>query len=209
MRAIREAFNVSIGFPVIEDPSMAVGRAFGMIDETSQDSAAIRSTYFIDPDGVIRAITTYPHNVGRSVDEMLRMVAALQCAAGDTVLTPEGRVSKYLFGIEFAPRDVQLALVEASDRKIGTVVDDVLLFCYHYDPETGTYGFAIMNMVRAGGILTVLALAASILMTLRRERRQIRVDVLLRGHVDRLNRVRDVEGVEIDHRRPKRLLGDA
>ncbi len=90
-----------------------------------------------------------------------------------TVLTPEGRVSKYLFGIEFAPRDVQLALVEASDRKIGTVVDDVLLFCYHYDPETGTYGFAIMNMVRAGGILTVLALAASILMTLRRERRQV------------------------------------
>ena len=69
---------------------MAVGRAFGMIDETSQDSAAIRSTYFIDPEGVIRAITTYPHNVGRSVDEMLRIVAALQCAAGDKVLTPEG-----------------------------------------------------------------------------------------------------------------------
>ena len=90
MRAIREAFDVTINFPVIEDPSMAVGRAFGMIDETSQDSAAIRSTYFIDPDGVIRAITTYPHNIGRSVDEMLRIVSALQCAAGDKVLTPEG-----------------------------------------------------------------------------------------------------------------------
>lgn len=90
MRAIREAFGVTISFPVIEDPSMAVGRAFGMIDETSQDSAAIRSTYFIDPEGVIRAITTYPHNVGRSVDEMLRIVAALQRAAGDKVLTPEG-----------------------------------------------------------------------------------------------------------------------
>jgi len=90
MRAIREAFGITINFPVIEDPSMAVGRAFGMIDETSQDSAAIRSTYFIDPEGVIRAITTYPHNVGRSVKEMLRIVAALQCAAGDKVLTPEG-----------------------------------------------------------------------------------------------------------------------
>lgn len=90
MRAIREAFGVTINFPVIEDPSMAVGRAFGMIDETSQDSAAVRSTYFIDPDGVIRAITTYPHNVGRSVEEMLRIVAALQRAAGDKVLTPEG-----------------------------------------------------------------------------------------------------------------------
>ncbi len=90
MRAINEVFNVTIGFPVIEDPSMAIGRAFGMIDEFSQDSAAVRSTYFIDPEGVIRAITTYPHNVGRSVDEMLRMVAALQRAAGDKVLTPEG-----------------------------------------------------------------------------------------------------------------------
>jgi len=61
-----------------------------MIDASSQDSATIRSTYFIDPEGVIRAITTYPHNVGRSVDEMLRMVAALQRADGDDVLTPEG-----------------------------------------------------------------------------------------------------------------------
>ncbi len=90
MRAIREAFGVTISFPVIEDPSMAVGRVYAMIDETSQDSAAIRSTYFIDPDGMIRAITTYPHNVGRSVEEMLRMVAALQRASGDAVLTPEG-----------------------------------------------------------------------------------------------------------------------
>ena len=90
MRAIRDAFGVSITIPVIEDPGMVVGRAFGMIDEWSQDSATIRSTYFIDPEGVIRAITTYPHNVGRSVDEMLRMVAALQRADGDDVLTPEG-----------------------------------------------------------------------------------------------------------------------
>jgi peroxiredoxin 2/4 len=90
MRAIRAAFGVDINIPVIEDPSMAIGRAYGMIDETTQDSAAIRSSYFIDPEGVIRAITTYPHNVGRSVEEMLRMVAALQRAAGDEVLIPEG-----------------------------------------------------------------------------------------------------------------------
>ena len=90
IRAIREVFGVTIDFPVIEDPSMAVGRAFGMLDERARDSATIRSTYFIDPEGIIRAITTYPHNVGRSVEEMLRMVAALQRASGDTVLTPEG-----------------------------------------------------------------------------------------------------------------------
>ena len=90
VRAIRDAFGVTINFPIVEDPSMIVGRAYGMIDEATQDSSAIRSTYFIDPDGIIRAITTYPHNVGRSVEEMLRMVAALQRASGDNVLTPEG-----------------------------------------------------------------------------------------------------------------------
>lgn len=90
LRAIRDAFGVTINFPVIEDPSMAIGRAYGMIDADTQNSAAIRSTFFIDPAGVIRAITCYPHNVGRSVPEMLRMLAALQRASDDQVLTPEG-----------------------------------------------------------------------------------------------------------------------
>jgi len=90
LRAIRDAFHVSVDFPVVEDPSMAVGHAYGMIDDDMQGSATIRSTYFIDPGGIIRAITTYPHNVGRNVEEMLRMVAALQRAADDTALTPEG-----------------------------------------------------------------------------------------------------------------------
>ncbi len=69
---------------------MVVGRSYGMIDEQSNDSAAVRATYFIDPDGVIRAMTWYPLNVGRSVDEMLRMVAALQRTAGEDVLAPAG-----------------------------------------------------------------------------------------------------------------------
>jgi protein SCO1/2 len=89
-----------------------------------------------------------------------------------TVLTPEGRVSRYLFGIEFAPRDLRLALVEAADHRIGTAVDQMLLFCYHYDPESGTYGLAITNFVRLGGVLTVLGLCTFILLSLRRERRQ-------------------------------------
>ena len=90
IRSIRDLFGVTINFPVIEDPSMAIGRAYGMIDADAQDSAAIRCTYFIDPAGIVRAITSYPHTVGRSVAEMLRMVAALQLAARDRLLTPEG-----------------------------------------------------------------------------------------------------------------------
>jgi peroxiredoxin (alkyl hydroperoxide reductase subunit C) len=90
VKAIEDKFNVTIPFPIVEDPSMAVGHAFGMIDENASDSAAMRTSYFIDPDGVIRATTCYPHNVGRSVDEMVRMLAALQLADEKDVLIPEG-----------------------------------------------------------------------------------------------------------------------
>jgi peroxiredoxin (alkyl hydroperoxide reductase subunit C) len=88
MRAIREVFEVEIPFPVIEDPSMAVGRAYGMIDEGATNSGGMRATYFIDPEGVIRAITYYPQTIGRSVDEILRMVAALQATHTGARLAP-------------------------------------------------------------------------------------------------------------------------
>lgn len=90
VRAIQQKFAVAIPFPIIEDPSMAIGRAYGMIEPHSDDSSAMRATYFIDPEGVIRAMTWYPLNVGRSVQEMLRMVAALKRTETDDVLTPEG-----------------------------------------------------------------------------------------------------------------------
>ena len=78
LRAIRDSFGVTISFPVVEDPSMAIGRAYGMIDDQAASSAAMRCTYFIDPQGVVRAITVYPHNVGRSV---ARDAAPAGCAA--------------------------------------------------------------------------------------------------------------------------------
>jgi peroxiredoxin 2/4 len=90
VRAIHEGFAITVPFPIIEDPSMAIGRAYGMLDEKAEDSSAIRASYFIDPQGVIRALTWYPPSVGRSVDEMLRLVAALQRSASGDVMTPEG-----------------------------------------------------------------------------------------------------------------------
>lgn len=101
--------------------------------------------------------------------------------AAITVLTGEGRVSKYLYGIDFAPRDLRLSLVEAGGGRIGTAIDQALLFCYHYDPESGKYGFVIMNIVRLGAALTVVALAGSIVFALRRERRQRRPAVAATG----------------------------
>lgn len=85
------------------------------------------------------------------------------------VLTPKGAIAKYFYGIEYSPRDLRLGLIEASDERIGSVVDDVLLFCYHYDPSSGKYGTSILRMVRAGGVLTVLAFAIFLTLSLRRD----------------------------------------
>ena len=90
VRAIRENFGVTVSFPIIEDPSMVIGRAYGMIADTAGDAETMRSTFFIDPTGIIRAITCYPATVGRSVDEMLRIVAALQRVDAEDIVTPEG-----------------------------------------------------------------------------------------------------------------------
>jgi len=91
-------------------------------------------------------------------------------ASGIMVLTPEGRIARYFYGIQYKPRDFRLGLVEASANKIGTPADQVLLFCYHYDPTTGKYGMAITQITRALGTATVLALGAFVFIMLRRDR---------------------------------------
>jgi protein SCO1 len=89
--------------------------------------------------------------------------------SGIMVLTPEGRVSRYFYGIEYSPRDLRLALVEASGEKIGTPVDEILLACFHYDPTTGKYGLVISRVVRLAGIATVLAIGTVVLVLRRKE----------------------------------------
>ena len=92
--------------------------------------------------------------------------------AGIVVLTPDGRLARYLFGLEYGPRDLRLALVEASEGRIGTAVDAALLYCYHYDPMTGRYGLVVMRVLRIAGAATVLALGTFVFVMLRRERSQ-------------------------------------
>ncbi len=87
------------------------------------------------------------------------------------VLTPEGHVSRYFFGVEYSPRDLRLAMVEASRGEIGTVIDQALLYCFHYDPATGQYSVAIMNVLRLAGAATVLAIVGFIALMIVRERR--------------------------------------
>ncbi len=92
-------------------------------------------------------------------------------ASGVVVLTPQGKLFRYFYGIDYAPRDLRLALVEASSGKLGTVTDQLLLFCYHYDPTTGKYGLLIMRVLQAMGLATVLALGTFMVTMFRRERR--------------------------------------
>jgi protein SCO1/2 len=93
-------------------------------------------------------------------------------ASAIMILTPQGRVSKYFYGIEYAPRDVRLGLIEASNGKIGNPVDQVLLYCYHYDPSAGTYSMVIMNVLRLGGLTTIVVIVGSIAVMLARDRRK-------------------------------------
>jgi protein SCO1/2 len=90
-------------------------------------------------------------------------------ASGIMVLTPEGKLSRYFYGVEYSPRDIRLGLVEASQHKIGNVVDAVLLFCYHYDPSTGKYGAVAMNMIRGAGAGFFLLGAGWMLIAWRRD----------------------------------------
>jgi protein SCO1/2 len=93
-------------------------------------------------------------------------------ASGILVLTPGGRISRYFYDIRYSARDLRLGLVEAAEGRIGSPVDRILLYCFHYDPEEGRYGPILMNFVRLGGVLTLLAVGSLFAGLWRRERRK-------------------------------------
>ena len=97
-------------------------------------------------------------------------------ASGIQIATPDGRLSQYYYGIEYSPKDLRLGLIEASKNHIGTVVDQLILYCYHYDPATGHYGAIVMRVLRLAGIATVLLLGGFIVIMTRRDIRTARIE---------------------------------
>jgi protein SCO1/2 len=93
-------------------------------------------------------------------------------AAGVMITTPEGKLSRYLYGIDYAPKDIKFGLMDSSANKIGSTSEQLLLYCYHYDPATGKYGFAILRVIRLGGIATVLGLGAMMFVFWRRNKKK-------------------------------------
>lgn len=124
VRAIRDGFGVTVDFPIVEDPSMIIGRAYGMIDENAGDAATMRWTFVIDPAGIIRAISCYPATVGRSVDELLRLVTALQRVDRGDALTPaDWRPGRDLLMIPDHDQDAILADAADANWFHRTVAD--------------------------------------------------------------------------------------
>lgn len=153
-----------------ETPELAAAKrdsALAAYGIERSDPASASWHFLVGEESEIRAVTTaagFGYSYIPETDEWAH-------AAGITVLTPTGIVSRVLFGVEFAPRDVRLALVEASQGTVGSPIDQILLRCFHYDPTRGKYGFAILAVVRFFGTLTVLVLALSVVYWIRRERR--------------------------------------
>ena len=162
----REFDIVTVSFDPGETAAMAAAKKKTYLERYQRPTAAAGWHFLTGDAAAIEALAAsigFRYTYDPATDQYAH-------ASGIVALTPQGRISRYFYGIEYAPRDVRLGLVEAADGKIGSVVDQVLLYCFHYDPATGTYGAAVMRLVRGGGILMVAALAGFLLVMRRRER---------------------------------------
>jgi len=157
---------ITVSFDPREKPALAAAKKRNYLERYNRPGAAV-GWHFLTGDK--RSIDRLTSAVGfRYVwDNDLKQFAH---PTGIMVLTPDGRLARYLFGVEYWPRDLRFALIDASAGKIGSPVEQVVLYCYHYDPETGRYGFIIMRVVRIAAAATVVALGAFIFVMIRRER---------------------------------------
>ena len=154
---------VTVSFDARETPALAAAKKVTYVKGYNRPGAEASWHFLTGDEANIKRLTDA---VGfRYVwDEQTSQFAH---ASGIMVLTPEGKLARYFYGIDFPPRDLRLGLVEASQNKIGTPVDALMLYCYHYDPATGKYGAVVMNIMRLAGGATVL-LIVGLLLVLRR-----------------------------------------
>jgi protein SCO1 len=163
----REFRVVTVSFNPHETSSLAAAKKAGYLHEYRRPGAEAGWHFLVGDDSSIRPLMDaigFRYTWDAAASQYAH-------ASGLVVLTPDGRISHYFYGVEFSPKDLRLALVEASTERIGSVVDQILLFCFHYDPSTGRYGRVALNAVRAGGVLTLLALGLFVWIQLRRDRR--------------------------------------
>ena len=163
----RDFDAVTVSFEPKDTPALAKAKRDVYAGQYGRAGAAEHWHFLTGEQGSIDALT---QAVGfrYAYDSANRQYAH---AAAIMVLTPDGRIARYFYGVQYPARDVRLGLVEASAGKIGTRTDQALLYCYQYDPMTGKYGLVVMNVVRAAGGFTVLALGIFMWIMFRRDRR--------------------------------------
>ena len=161
-----EFVSVTVSFDPREQPALAAAKKQSYIQRLGRPEAAAGWHFLTGDEAAIKALTGavgFRYAWDKSLEQFAH-------ASGIMVLTPQGKISRYFYGVDYAPRDLRLGLVEASAGRVGSLADQVLLLCYHYDPTTGKYGVIVMNVLRLAGALTVAALFALMIYSWRRNK---------------------------------------
>jgi protein SCO1/2 len=157
---------VTVSFNPQETPAIAAAKKQDYLKRYGRPGAASGWHFLTGPAESINALTKavgFQYQYDPKINQYAHATAIL-------VLTPQGRISRYFYGVDFPPKDLRMGLVEASQGKIGNAVDQVLLYCYHYDPATGKYGAVVSNMLRVGGGITIFLLGGLIFILFRLEK---------------------------------------
>lgn len=163
---VGDEFNVvAVSFDPRETPEMAAAKKVSYMKGYNRPGAEQGWHFLTGPEASSKSLADSVgfHYAFDAVNNQYAHGSAIM------ILTPEGKVTRYFYGIDYPARDVRLGLEEASDRHIGSPVDAVLLYCYHYDPSNGKYGLVIMNVLRMAGFITVAGLATFMIVMFRRD----------------------------------------
>jgi protein SCO1/2 len=160
---------VTVSFDTREGPELAHKKKQAYIERYGRAGAADGWHFLTGDDANVKALA---NAVGFHYkwDEKTHQWAH---ATAIMIVTPQGRLAQYYYGIEYPPKDVRLGLIEASQNKIGNLVDEVLLYCYHYDPRTGRYGAVITNVLRLAGVVTMTLIGGFLIVMYRKERKGV------------------------------------
>lgn len=155
---------ITVSFDPRETPEMATAKKAEYIKRYGRPGAEQGWHFLTGPQDSIDSLTKtagFQYEFNKEMNQFAHATAIM-------ILTPEGKISQYYYGVEFAPKDLRLGLIQASNNKIGTVVDQVLLYCYHYNPETGKYGAIITRILRLSAAATMLCVGLLIVVMSRR-----------------------------------------
>ena len=156
---------VLVSFDPRDTPAIAAEKKQAHLTYWSAENTATAWHFLTGDEATIRRVTSAA-GFNYRWDEPTAQFAHV---SGVLVVNPDGKLSRYFYGVEYSPKDLRLALVDSGQGKVGSAIDELLLYCYHYDPESGTYGVVVMNLIRLGGVLTMLAMGTFIILMRRRD----------------------------------------